>query len=168
MNSPNSSQAKEEFGKLKDYIENRKALLEEEIEETIHQALADAKDSLELIRENIDPKVDKIVRDKMEFIDNKMENWKKDFRLAAHEEVRAGADNLSQKTLDGLDGVVEEKINALKEDLRKLVLEEVKTAVAPGFRQMEETTADLKNKALIALAVSALALIGVVVLKLAG
>ena len=54
-----------ELNKLKEFVETRKTSLEEEIEETLHLAIADAKDSLELIQKNIDPKVEKIIQNKM-------------------------------------------------------------------------------------------------------
>ena len=157
-----------EMDRLKEYIDSRKVSLEEEIEGTIHQALADAKDSLELIRENIDPKVDKIVRNKMDLIDNKMENWKKDFRFAAQEEVQAGEDDLLKKILNELNTVVDEKISILKDDLRKLIQEEVKTVVAPKLEGIEAIVAEQKNKTLIALGISALAFIAVIALKFSG
>tara|TARA_B100000686_G_C16649165_1_gene894538 strand:+ start:100 stop:597 length:498 start_codon:yes stop_codon:yes gene_type:complete len=160
-----SSDHEEELSKLKDYIETRKTSLEEEIEETIHQALADAKDSLELIRENIGPKVDKIIQNKMELIDKKMDNWKKDFRTAAQEEVEFGRENLYRKTLDGLNPIVEEKVNTLKEDLQKIIQEEVKTALAPGFKEIEKNIAQLRKKALIALVLSTTVLIVIAIFR---
>ena len=166
MSLSNNPEAEKELNKLRNHIETRKASLEDEIEETIYQALADAKDSLELIRENIDPKVDKIIQDKMQLLDNKIENWKKDFRLAAKEEVQSSSADLSKKTLDCLDDVIEERIVALKDDLRNLIGEEIKLAFTPKLNQLQENVSGLKNKALIALGVSAFTLITTIVLKL--
>tara|TARA_B100000686_G_scaffold344922_1_gene428474 strand:+ start:91 stop:597 length:507 start_codon:yes stop_codon:yes gene_type:complete len=166
MSLSNNPEVEKELNKLRSHIEIRKASLEDEIEETIHQALADARDSLELIRENIDPKVDKIIQDKMRLLDNKMENWKKDFRLAAKEEVQSSSADLSKKTLDCLDHVIEEKIVTLKDNLRNLIEEEVKLAFTPKFNQLKENVSSLKNKTLIALGVSAFTLLTTIVLKL--
>ena len=142
---------------LKEFIENRKTSLEEEIEEALHQAIADAKDSLELIQENIEPKVEKIIQNKMEYIDKKMENWKKDFRYAAQEEVKASSEGLSQKTLEGLDKIIEEKIKALNEELLPAIRKEIKSFVEPSLKEAAEDIQSIQGKVLITMGLAVLA-----------
>ena len=166
MSLSNKPELEEELKEFKSYIENRRALLEDEIEENIHQAIADAKDSLELIRENIDPKVDKIIQNKMELIDNKMENWKKDFRMVAKEEVHVNSDSLLKKTIDELETLVSEKVNSLKDDLKNSVESEFISTVSPRLKKMEENISDFRNKILIALCISGTLLAVVILLKL--
>ena len=44
---------------LIEHVESRKEALEEEIQEHLHESLANARDSIERIQENIAPKVEK-------------------------------------------------------------------------------------------------------------
>ena len=153
-----------ELNKLKEFVETRKTSLEEEIEETLHLAIANAKDSLELIQKNIDPKVEKIIQNKMEYIDNKMENWKKDFRYVAQEEIKTGSEELTKKTLENLDGIIEEKKKMLKEELSLIVHEEIRNLVEPGFQKTATDIKNVKNKILMSIGLTTLALVGILTL----
>ena len=154
-----------ELDKLKEFIETRKASLEEEIEETLHQAIADAKDSLELVQENIEPKVEKIIQTKMEYIDNKMENWKKDFRNAAREEVKVGSEGLAQKTLEGLNAIIKEKEKALKEELLPVIREEIKNFVEPSLKKTTEDIQRVQGQILIVIGLATFVLACILILQ---
>ena len=54
---------------LIEHVESRKEGLEEEIQEHLHESLANARDSIERIQENIAPKVEKAIHTKIEEID---------------------------------------------------------------------------------------------------
>ena len=63
---------------LIEHVESRKEALEEEIQEHLHESLANARDSIERIQENIAPKVEKAIHAKMEEIDRKMRRLNED------------------------------------------------------------------------------------------
>ena len=75
------AELKEKLDLLTEHVGSRKEALEEEIEESLHDAIRNARDCLERIQENIDPKLEKIVREKLGEIDTQMKAWKEENRV---------------------------------------------------------------------------------------
>ena len=73
---------------LIEHVESRKEALEEEIQEHLHESLANARDSIERIQENIAPKVEKAIHAKMEEIDRKMRRLNEDGLESVREELQ--------------------------------------------------------------------------------
>ena len=73
---------------LIEHVESRKEALEEEIQEHLHESLANARDSIERIQENIAPKVEKAIHTKMEEIDRKMRRLNEDSLESDREELK--------------------------------------------------------------------------------
>ena len=101
----------------------------------------------------------------MEYIDNKMENWKKKFRYVAQEEVKAVSEDFAQKTLEDLDKIIDEKKKALKEELLPLIRKEVKTAVEPSLKQVAENIQGIQGKVMTSIGLAVLALAGILILQ---
>ncbi|MFQ5450830.1 MAG: hypothetical protein ACE5E9_09380, partial [Nitrospinaceae bacterium] len=82
------AELKEKLEMLTEHVDSRKEALEEEIEEKLHEAIKNGRDCLEKIQENIDPKLEKVIRAKLEEIDKKMKAWKEDNAAAVREEIQ--------------------------------------------------------------------------------
>ena len=88
---------------LIEHVESRKEALEEEIQEHLHESLANARDSIERIQENIAPKVEKAIHAKMEEIDRKMRRLNEDGLESVREELQKATPEISQRILEDLD-----------------------------------------------------------------
>ena len=64
---------KEKLEILAEHVESRKEVLEEEIEENINEAIRNARDCLEKVQENIEPKLEKIIRERLDILKIKMD-----------------------------------------------------------------------------------------------
>ena len=105
-----------------EHVESRKEGLEEEIQEHLHESLANARDSMELIQENIAPKVEKAIHTKMEEIDRKMRRLNEDSLDAVREELEKATPEISETILADLDKLVAENTRFVKME----ILNEVK------------------------------------------
>ncbi|MFT4577427.1 MAG: actin-like ATPase involved in cell morphogenesis [Nitrospinales bacterium] len=151
---------------LIEHVESRKEALEEEIQEHLHESLSNARDSMELIQENIAPKVEKAIHTKMEDIDRKMRRLNEDSLEAVREELKKATPEISQKILEDLDKLVAENtrfvkieiINEIKEDLKKTIA----TSLTPLNEKLDRELPAVKILAYISMGLSALALLGVV------
>ncbi len=150
---------------LIEHVESRKEALEEEIQEHLHESLANARDSMELIQENIAPKVEKAIHTKMEDIDRKMRRLNEDSLEAVREELKKATPEISEKILEDLDKLVAENTRFVKIEILQEIKEELKKTIATSLTPLNEKL-DLelpaaKTLAFISIGLSALALSGV-------
>lgn len=164
------TELKEKLELLTEHVESRKEALEEEIEESLHEAVSRSKDCLEKIQENIDPKLEKVIRAKLEEIDKKMTVWKEESVLAVKEEIKNATPALTKQVLYDLDQVVVEKVKLVKDQVLGAVKEEVGGQIRSALQEIKEDTdkklESVRRLSLASLAVSALVLIGGVLLFL--
>jgi actin-like ATPase involved in cell morphogenesis len=159
------SEVQQRLDILIEHVESRKEALEEEIQEHLHESLANARDSMELIQENIAPKVEKAIHTKMEYIDLKMRRLNEDSLEAVREELKKATPEISQKILEDLDKLVAENtrfvkieiINEIKEDFKKTIA----TSLTPLNEKLDRELPAAKTLAYISMGLSALALLGV-------
>ncbi|MBT5470173.1 MAG: hypothetical protein HOK41_06180 [Nitrospina sp.] len=151
---------------LIEHVESRKEALEEEIQEHLHESLANARDSMELIQENIAPKVEKAIHTKMEEIDRKMRRLNEDSLEAVREELQKATPEISEKVLEDLDKLVAENTRFVKMEILNEVKEGLKKTIENSFSPLtEKLDRDIpvaKNSAFLSIILSALALLGVV------
>jgi actin-like ATPase involved in cell morphogenesis len=151
---------------LIEHVESRKEALEEEIQEHLHESLANARDSMELIQENIAPKVEKAIHTKMEEIDRKMRRLNEDSLEAVREELQKATPEISEKVLEDLDKLVAENTRFVKMEILNEVKEGLKKTIENSFSPLTEILdRDIpvaKNSAFLSIILSALALLGVV------
>jgi pheromone shutdown protein TraB len=120
---------------------------------------------MELIQENIAPKVEKAIHTKMEDIDRKMRRLNEDSLEAVREELKKATPEISQKILEDLDKLVAENtrfvkieiINEIKEDFKKTIA----TSLTPLNKKLDRELPAAKTLAYISMGLSALALLGV-------
>ncbi len=134
------SELKEKLEILSEHVESRKQALEEEIEENLHQALRDARDCLELIRENIDPKLEKIVREKLEEIDRKIVNWKNDFRAIVREEMEKRSEEFCRNIKSGLEGSVAKKTEELQSVFQQTLKDDIEARMKSALKESRESS----------------------------
>jgi actin-like ATPase involved in cell morphogenesis len=159
------SEVQQRLDILIEHVESRKEALEEEIQEHLHESLANARDSMELIQENIAPKVEKAIHTKMEDIDRKMRRLNEDSLEAVREELKKATPEISQKILEDLDKLVAENtrfvkieiINEIKEDFKKTIA----ISLTPLNEKVDRELPAAKTLAYISMGLSALALLGV-------
>lgn len=132
------TELKEKLDILTEHVESRKEALEEEIEESLHEAVRNGRDSLEKIQENIDPKLDKVIRAKLEEIDKKMNRWKDDNILAVKEEIKKESPALTKAILWELDQIIVEKVQQVKGAIMESVNEEVSRQIGDALKEFKE------------------------------
>ena len=151
---------------LIEHVQSRKEALEEEIQEHLHESLANARDSMELIQENIAPKVEKAIHTKMEDIDRKMRRLNEDSLEAVQEELKKATPEISQKILEDLDKLVAENIRFVKIEILNEIKEELKKTIAHSLIPLNEKIDNklpvVKNSAFLSIILSVAALVGVV------
>lgn len=151
---------------LVEHVENRKDALEEEIQEHLHESLANARDSLELIQENIAPKVEKAIHTKMEEIDRKMRRLNEDSLEAVREELEKATPEISEKILEDLDKLVAENTRFVKIEILQEVKEELKKTIQSSLTPLEEKLdkelSSAKTFSMVAIGIAVMGLIGVV------
>jgi exonuclease VII large subunit len=151
---------------LTEHLESRKEALEEEIQEHLHESLANARDSMERIQENIEPKVEKAIRTKMEEIDRKMVRMNEGGIEAVRQELVKATPELTKNILADLDKLVAENtrfakieiLNGVKAELDK----SIKLSIEPVNTKVEKNLSVLKTLAVSALALAGFALLGVI------
>ena len=149
---------------LIEHVESRKEALEEEIQEHLHESLANARDSIECIQENIAPKVEKAIHTKMEEIDRKMRRLNEDSLESVREELQKATPELSQRILEDLDQVIAENtrfvkmeiLTEVKKDLKKTI----QSSLTPVQEKIDQELHATKIRILIAIGLAALALSG--------
>ncbi|MBC8287600.1 MAG: hypothetical protein H8E42_09015 [Nitrospinae bacterium] len=151
---------------LAEHVESRKEALEEEIQEHLHESLANARDSMERIQENIVPKVEKAIRTKMEEIDRKMIRMNEEGLEAVRQELVKATPEITRQILEDLDKLVAENtrfakmeiLNEVKAELNK----SIQSSIEPVNKKLEKDLPGLKALTISALALAGLALVGVI------
>lgn len=123
------TELKEKLEILTEHVESRKEALEEEIEENLHEAIGNARDCLERIQENINPKLESIIRERLSILKIKMDRFTEEGLDTLHKEIEKQTPILIQKVLDEVDGLVESKLIMARNELSKSVTQKIQTAV---------------------------------------
>ena len=160
------SETQQRLDILIEHVESRKEALEEEIQEHLHESLANARDSMELIQENIAPKVEKAIHTKMEEIDRKMRRLNEDSLEAVREELKKATPEISETILADLDKLVAENTRFVKMEILNEVKEELKKTIqaslAPVEQKLDRELPTAKTFSILSLGLTTLALLGVV------
>ena len=153
---------KEKLEILTEHVASRKESLEEEIEETLHESIRNARDCLEKIQENIEPKLEGIIREKLGVLKIKMERFTEEGLDALHKEIDKQTPILTQKILEEVDGLVASKLIAARNELShstdQKIQVEVKKVLSNEKIEMEKKYAKLYIVSFMALGFSLIAL----------
>lgn len=164
------SELKEKTELLSEHVESRKDALEEEIEESLHEAIQNARDSLERIQENIEPKLEKIVQERLDVIRHQMDELKYEARESVRAEIDKMSDALNEKLLGALEGTVRNQVSQGMVELRAKLGDAVREEVDGSLKDIRETTreglARVQQLVWIGLPVAVMAGIGVAILFL--
>jgi|GEM_PF-404986 hypothetical protein len=160
------SEIRQRLDILAEHVESRKEGLEEEIQEYLHESLANARDSMARIEENIAPKVEKAIRTKLGEIDRRMMRMNEDGLEAVRQELVKATPEITKSILEGLDKVVAENtrfvkmeiMNEIKEELNKIV----QLAIHPINEKLDNELPTLKSLAISGLVLAGVALLGVI------
>ena len=160
------SETQQRLDILIEHVESRKEALEEEIQEHLHESLANARDSMELIQENITPKVEKAIHTKMEEIDRKMRRLNEDSLEAVREELKKATPEISETILADLDKLVAENTRFIKMEILNEVKEEfkktIRASLAPVEEKLDRELPTAKTFSILSIGLATLALLGVV------
>jgi len=160
------SETQQRLDILIEHVESRKEALEEEIQEHLHESLANARDSMELIQENIAPKVEKAIHTKMEEIDRKMRRLNEDGLEAVREELEKATPEISETILADLDKLVAENTRFVKMEILNEVKEELKKTIQASLEPFEEKLdrelPTAKTFSILSMGLTMLALFGVI------
>ena len=160
------SETQQRLDILIEHVESRKEALEEEIQEHLHESLANARDSMELIQENIAPKVEKAIHTKMEEIDRKMRRLNEDSLEAVREELKKATPEISETILADLDKLVAENTRFVKMEIFNEVKEELKKTIqaslTPFEQKLDRELPTAKTFSILSMSLATLALLGVV------
>jgi hypothetical protein len=151
---------------LSEHVESRKEALEEEIEESLHEAIQNARDSLERIQENIEPKLEKIIQERLDVIRHQMDELKYEARESVRNEIDKKSDALNQKLLGALEGTVRDQVSQGMVELRAKLGDAVREEVHGSLKDIRESTRDslAKVQQLVWVGLGAAVLAGVGVL----
>lgn len=147
---------------LTEHVGSRKEALEEEIEENLHEAIRNARDCLERIQENIEPKLENIIRERLDIIRRKMERFTEEGLDAVRREIESQTPVLTQKVLEEADGLVASKLMTARDALSKSVDQKVQTGVQEALsafkKKIEGDSARLRAIGFAALGLALVAL----------
>jgi Fe2+ transport system protein B len=164
------SEIKEKTELLSEHVESRKEALEEEIEESLHEAIQNARDCLERIQENIEPKLERIIQERLDVIRHQMDELKYEARESVRGEIDKMSDALNQKLLGALEGTVRDQVGQGMVELRAKLGDAVQEAVDGSLEDIKETTredlAKVQQRVWVSLGIAVLAGIGVAILFL--
>ena len=153
---------------LAEHVESRKEGLEEEIEENLNEAIRNARDCLEKIQENIEPKLEKIIRERLDILKIKMDRFTEEGLVVLHKEIDKQTPILTQKILEEVDGLVSSKLmmarNELSISIDQKIQAEVKKVVSNDKIEVEKKHTKLWQVCFISLGFS-LTAFGVVLLS---
>jgi len=146
---------------LTGHVEIRKEALEEEIEEKINEAIINARDCLERVQENIEPKLENIIRDRLDILKIKMDRFTDDGLNELRKEIDKQTPVLTQKVLEEVDGLVSSKLmmarNELSQSIDQKIQAEVKKVLFNDKMEMEKKYAKLCIVSFMALGFSLIA-----------
>ena len=130
--------------------------------------MANARDSIERIQENIAPKVEKAIHAKMEEIDRKMRRLNEDGLESVREELQNATPEISQKILEDLDKVIAENIRFVKMEIltevKKDLQKTIQSTLTPLQEKIDQRLNDAKIRILISMGLGSLALLGILFL----
>ncbi len=153
---------KEKLDILTEHVDSRKESLEEEIEENLHESIRNARDCLEKIQENIEPKLEGIIRERLDILKIKMDRFTEEGLGALHKEIEKQTPMLTQKILEEVDGLVSSKLMAARNELSHSIDQKIQTEVKKVLTEdkirMEEKYAKLSRVSFVALGFSLIAL----------
>jgi len=148
---------------LEEHVESRKEALEEEIEENLNEAIRNARDCLEKIQENIEPKLEKIIRERLDILKIKMDRFTEEGLDALNKEIDKQTPILTQKILEEVDGLVGSKLmaarNELSHSIDQKIQAEVKKVLSNDKIEVEEKYAKLSRVCFVAFGFSLIALV---------
>ena len=143
---------------LEEHVESRKEALEEEIEESLNEAIRNARDCLEKIQENIEPKLEKIIRERLDILKVKMDRFTEEGLDALRKEIDKQTPILTQKILEEVDGLVASKLmaarNELSQSIDQKIQAEIKKVLFNDKIEMENKYAKLWRVCFISLGFS--------------
>ena len=153
---------KEKLDILTEHVESRKESLEEEIEESLHESIRNARDCLEKIQENIEPKLEGIIRERLDVLKVKMDRFTEEGLEALNKEIEKQTPILTQNILEEVDGLVASKLmaarNELSHSIDQKIQAEVKKVLSDDKIEMEGKYAKLSRVSFVALGFSLIAL----------
>ena len=153
---------KEKLDILTEHVESRKESLEEEIEENLHESIRNARDCLEKIQENIEPKLEGIIRERLDILKIKMDRFTEEGLDALHKEIEKQTPLLTQTILEEVDGLVASKLmaarNELSHSIDQKIQAEVKKVLSDDKIVMEEKYTKLSRISFVSLGFSLIAL----------
>ena len=156
------TELKEKLEILTEHVESRKEALEEEIEENLHEAIGNARDCLERIQENINPKLESIIRERLDILKTKMDHFTKEGLDTLHKEIDKQTPILIQKVLGEVDGLVESKLMMARNELSKSIDQKIETAVKAAAmehkNEMNKRSIQMRVIGFVALSFALLAL----------
>ena len=156
------TELKEKLEILTEHVESRKEALEEEIEENIHEAIGNARDCLERVQENINPKLESIIRERLDILKIKMDRFTEEGLDALHKEIDKQTPILTKKVLEEVDGLVESKLimarNKLSESVDQKIQAVIKTEVSDHKKEMKKRSAQLRRIGFATLCIALVAL----------
>lgn len=123
------TELREKLEILTEHVESRKEALEEEIEESLNEAIGNARDCLERIQENIEPKLENIIRERLDILKIKMDRFTEEGLDALHKEIDKQTPILTQRVLEEVDGLVESKLMQARADLSKTIDQKIQSAM---------------------------------------
>ena len=156
------SEIRQKLDILAEHVESRKEALEEEIQEHLHESLANARDSIERIEENIAPKVEKAIRTKMEEIDRKLVRMNEDGLEAVRKELVKATPELTKKILEDLDKLVAENTRFVKMEILQEVKEELNKSIQSAIVPINDKLEKVASKTLVISVLSGVALLGMI------
>ena len=153
---------KEKLEILTEHVESRKEALEEEREENLHESIRNARDCLEKIQENIEPKLEGIIRERLDVLKIKMDRFTEEGLDALHKEIDKQTPILTQKILEEVDGLVASKLMAARNELSHSMDQKIQTEVEKVLSsdkiEMEEKYVKLCRVCFVALGFSLIVL----------
>ena len=155
---------------LEEHVDSRKEALEEEIEENINEAIRNARDCLERVQENIEPKLEGIIRERLDILKIKMDRFTEEGLDSLHREIDKQTPILMQKVLEEVDGLVASKLMMARNELSQSVDQKIqggmKTALSDYKVEMERRHAQLRGISFTALGLALVALVVVLLTNL--
>ena len=156
------TELKEKLEILTEHVQSRKEALDEEIEESLHDSIRNARDCLEKIQENVSPKLDKFIQAKLGEIDKQLGRWKDETLESVRGEIEKNSPALSERLLKDVEAVLSGKINVLKRDLIETAEKEAESKIQTSLEKFNDAAREefRKNRFLsfMALGLSIMAL----------
>ncbi len=119
------SSLREKLEILTEHVTGRKEALDEEIEESLHEAIQNGKDCLERIAETIEPKLGTLISERLETVQRKMDRLKEENVDAVQAEIEKATPALLNSLIQQADSMLILKIKTAEEKLKTQLKEEL-------------------------------------------